>query len=929
LKFSPRWVPFLALLSGVPGLVYQVVWTREVGLLAGSQIEAVSVVVATFFGGLAVGAAAFGNLADRTASPLRLYAGLELASGAAAALSTTPLRALGADPAGWSGVTVLAACAALLFPISVLLGGTLPALLRAAASRPEGASRHAGRIVGANTLGAVIGVAIAVAAIPEFGLTATVRGAGGLAVGIGLCAFVLGTPRAPHARVARGPLDVHLGALVAAAVVGASTLGTEVLATRLAMLHLGSSLYAWGIVLGLFLAGLALGNLAFARRAERSSRPAADFGWLETAAAVVLPLAIVALRPSPAVPPAGLAPLAVAWVAATVFPPAFLMGGAFPLLVRLAVRDARLGAGFGAVSAANTAGGVVGALWVPFAMLPAVGSSGSACALAGANAVVGWLWLGSRGAAHRVRNRLLAAIAFGLALALVWLPRAPVGSPWVIFAEEGRQSNVVVTSAYGQRTLWVDGESEASTAGNARRTEILLAVLPLLLHPDPHTYLEVGLGSGITLGTASRFGLERLECVEIAESVIRAAALFAPDNHGAAQRKGDIFNADARVFLAGRPDRYDVVSANTLHPWSVGATGLYSREYFERIAATLRTGGIVAQWVPVAQIGADSVAAILATFFSVFSKGGVWWAADNLILVGSESEIEIPDAAVLDARLERAGLSWSDFGLEGAEDLTSRRLAGAAGVRAALSGRALLRDDRPVLEHLAARGRTRERRADVFLLLAEIARDPRARSQPGAALWLESLEARARGESERADRRERLAAQLGFAEADRERARRLTDQGQREFAEQEFAAADRSFRAALALRPDLREARLGRVAVAAARVDLKTAGAELEAWLDDHPMDAAAWNELAAVRARLGEGGPAREAIGRALEANPFYPEALANAGLMAWESGDRAAAEKLLERLRALGPTGASPEERTLAETIGSVRRVPQRGAE
>ena len=897
-------------------------------MLAGSQIEAVSIVVATFFGGLAVGAVAFGGLADRIAFPLRLYAVLEVASGAGAALSTAPLRSLGADPAGWSGAMLLAACAALLFPVSVLLGGTLPALLRAAASRTEDASRHAGRIAGANTLGAVVGVGVAVAAIPEFGLAATVCAAGAVAVAVGLCAFVVGKSRESHGRGFRGAVDVHSralgvhrGALVAAAVVGVSTLGTEVLATRLAMLRLGSSLYAWGIVLALFLAGLALGNMAFARRAARSNRPGTDFGWIEIGAAVVLPLAIVALRPSPALPPTGLTPLAVAWVALTVFPPAFLMGCAFPLLVRLALRSLRLGAGFGAVSAVNTAGGIIGALGIPFVLIPALGANGSGCVLAGANAIVGWLWLGSRGATHRVRDPMLAAIAFGLALAFVGIPRVPVGSPSVIFAEEGRQANVVVTSVYGQRTLWVDGEPEASTAGDARRTEVLLAVLPLLLHPHPRAYLEVGLGSGITLGTASRFGLERIECVEIAETVIRAAALFAPDNRGAAQRTDDIFNADARVFLAARPGLYDVISANTLHPWSVGATGLYSREYFERIGASLRPGGIVAQWVPVAQIGADSVAAILATFFSVFPEGGVWWAAGNLILVGSESKIHVPAPEVLDARLEKAGLSWRDAELVGANDLKSRRLADAAGVRSALAGRALLYDDRPILEHLAARGRSGESRADVYRLLGEIARDPHAQAQPGATVWLESLEARARGDQQRADRREAMAAELGFAEADRASARRRMEQGQREFAAQEFSAADRSFQAALSSWPGLRKAHLGRVGVAAARGDLKTAEVELERWLGDHPLDATAWNELAAVRARLGERGSAREAIGRALQANPFYPEALANAGLMALEAGDREAAEEFLERLRALGPTGASPEERTLAEALDSVR--------
>ncbi|MEE2678368.1 MAG: fused MFS/spermidine synthase, partial [Myxococcota bacterium] len=882
MTLSPRWIPGLAFISGVPALAYQVVWTREVALLAGSEFAGVSWVVATFFSGLAVGAAAFGRLADRVASPLRLYAWLELLSGAAAGLSTFPLRGLAPAGDGAYGAGLFVACAALLLPVTVLLGGTLPALLRAAASVPERAPRQSGRIVGANTLGAVTGVAVAVVLIPNIGLAASVQLAGSVAVGLGLLVLAASGPaRAALRGVERGD-HVHPGFLVAAAVVGAATLGTEVLAARLAMLRLGSSLVAWGSVLALFLAGLALGNLIVARHAERSRQPARDFGWVEIVIAAWVLLGIAGLAPAPGVSPVGLVPGALALVALTVFPPALLMGAAFPLLVRLGVRGPGVGAGFGAVSAANTLGGVAGALVVPFALVPAVGSLGAGGGLALLNAAVGWVCLGRAGTRHPVRDRVLSVVVCGFAAVLavaVTLGRSGSG---VIFVAEDAQAQVVVTSAEGDRFLWVDGEPEASTAGDARRTEMLLAVLPLLLHPAPDTFLELGLGSGITLGTASRFPLERVECVEIAEPVIRAAPLFQPDNGEALGRTTKLHNVDARVFLAGHPNHVDVIAANTLHPWSVGATGLYSVEYFERMALALEPGGIVAQWVPIAGISPDALASILATFFAVFPEGGLWWGAENLLLVGSETALSVPSPEELEARLRRAGLAWCDFGLEGPQDLGSRWLSSAGGVRGALSGQALLRDDLPALERGASGVRGAAQSVAVLRLLAGIASNSRAGAMPGVGFWLESRIARASGDTGRADRRERLAAQLGFAEADRAWARRLAAEGQREFAAGDLDAAEQRFAAAAALRPGLRSARLGAVAVAASRGDLGGASQELEAWLGSHPLDAGAWNELAGVRTRQGDLVGAREAIDRALEANPFYPEALANAGLLA-----------------------------------------------
>jgi spermidine synthase len=909
-------------LSGVPGLIDQVVWTREVGLVAGNQVEAVSVVVATFFSGLAIGAATFGRVADRVSSPLRLYGLLEIGSGIAAGLSTWPLRALGPGVWGWTGPVTLAASAAILLPIAVLLGGTLPALLRAtaSASASDRVPWQAGRIVGANTAGGVVGVAIAVIAIPELGLAATVRAAGAFAIAIGAVAVVLSRGDKRRGRSFEGTGAVVSAApcaLITAAIVGVATLGTEVLATRLAMLRLGSSLYAWGLVLGVFLVGLAAGNSAFAGLAQRTNRPGAMLGWLEMATSMVLLASLTALRPDLAVHAEGITPESLAWVAATVGAPAFLMGGAFPLLVRLTVRGRSVGTEFGLVSAFNTGGGIAGALLVPFALLPAFGSLGSTCALAGASAVVGWLWIGSD-TRNSTRNRVVWAVAFAVAVTWVSLPRPPTEAPWILFVEEGAQSTVVVTSSIGDRTLWVDGDPEASTAGDARRTEVFLAALPLLRHPNPAAYLEVGLGSGITFGTASRFGLDRLECVEIAQPVVRAVRLFEPDNRGAAQRATDIFHADARVFLARHPGRYDVISANTLHPWSVGAGGLYSREYFGRIAAALRPGGLVVQWLPVERIGRDSVALVIATFFAVFQHGEVLWGPGNLILLGADAELAPVDFNEMERRLSNAGLLWSDLGLEGPRDLRARRIASAETARDLLSDVRPLTDDRPVLEQRAASfGGGERRHAGVFALLAKLATADGSGADPGTQLWLESLEARLLGDPERADGRERLAASAGFSAANQARAVRLVERGFREFSDGNIAAARAQFHEALKLDSRSARARLGLAGLATRRGDLAAARGYLEALVDDHPSHAAAWNELAGVRVELGENRGARAAVERALQANPYYPEALATAGLMAWEAGDRPSAKGYLARLRKLGPTGASPPERILAEAL------------
>jgi spermidine synthase len=907
----------VALVSGAVALAYEVVWTRQVGLLAGNQIEAISVVLVVYFGGLALGAHRLGARADRVAAPLRLYARLEIAAAGLAAAGILGFRGLAANPQ-LAAPILLVAAGTLMLPVTFLLGGTLPALLRWSSPEPAGSGRRAGILVGANTVGAVLGVTFAVVAIPVLGLSASLGIAAAVGIGLGLVAGRLGRSEPPLPALERRAPPVAVPILLAAALVGAATLGFEVLAARLATLRLGSSLYAWGIVLGLFLLGLSAGNLALARRARDSATPALDLGWLEVAAAGSVGLGLAVLRPELAAPTSALTLRGLLTVAIAVLPATFCMGAAFPLLVRLAVREHHVGTTFGRVSAWNTCGGIAGTLLAPFVLLPALGSISAGLTLASTNAAVGLTLLWTCAAPRRRRHAAAAGGVLVGAFGAASLTPAPVDDPWLIFVREGRQATTVVTSSWGNRTLYVDGDPEAATLGDARRTEELLAILPLLLHPDPHRYLEIGLGSGITLGTATYFPLERIDCVEIAPSVVEAARFFEPDNRGVATREDvSIVHEDARRLLARRAGVYDVVSANTLHPWSIGATALYSREYFARIEEALRPGGIAVQWLPLAQITRESLVLILRTFYDVFPEGDLWWGAGNVIAVGGQAPIDVAVGAV--DRAVRAGLgrSLERLGLRGPDAFRALRIADAAAIRRTLGEGAVLRDDRPLLELHAARGRVAGASAALHGVLVELARSDPGRS--GMLLWLESLDLRARGEEAAADAREALAADLGLEVARQARLSRATALAHAHARDGDLGEALSGFDAVLEREPGFRDALLGRAQLAIEQGHRAAGIRDLEAIVAAAPEDARVWNELAGVYASTGRLAPARAAIDRALEANPFDVRTLANAGLIAVRSGDGRRARVMLERLRAISPLGPSAQQKALEHALDS----------
>ncbi len=918
-------VLLLAFLSGAPALICEVVWTRQVGLLAGHQIGAISVVVATFFGGLALGSFALGRLPDRSPSPLRIYGALEASAGLL--MLTTPdlLAVIGRGAAaGTSRAGLLALSSAAILPATFLLGGTLPALIVGASRDPGRTALAAGRILGANTTGAVFGVILAAVLVPAIGLRATIRAAGAASIAIGLLAAAAARQAraVPLEETAPAPSGPPVGpgfAATAAFFAGVATIAFEVLAARAAALMIGSTLYAWAAVLVLFLGGLALGNALSASRAAASTRPARDLGVLEALAAVLLAAALRGLVPDAASPAAGLSWRAILTIALCVLPPVLLMGAAFPYFVRLGVTgDVPVGRRFGGINAANTAGGIAGALLAPFALLPGRGLREAFLACAAMNAILGGILL-LRGLAPRRRPLVILAplLAAAAAAPAFLLPPRPSATR-LLHVDYGAQATAAVVRGQGSRHLFVDGEAQASTGGNARATEEMLGTLPLVLHPAPERFLEVGLGSGITLGAAARFPLEQIDCAEIAASVIRSSRFFAPDNRGAASgtdRRIRIAHADGRAWLLRRRGYYDVIVGNTVQPWSVGATGLYSRDYFGRIRDALREGGIAAQWLPIERIRAEDLATILRTFFDVFSRGAIWWGGDNLLVTGGAPSSEgMPEAG----RFAPAAPPLEAIGIRNAADLGARRIALADSIRAAVGPGEILTDDRPSMERREAWPVPGAFPA-VLDLLARIGnKEEKAGRHAPIHGWIESWRVRGRGNVAKADRLESRALAEGLALAREARASRAIGRAHAALLVANRAdEAARAFREALAEDPGNVQARFGLAVIAFRIGDRPAAREQLEALLRDRPDHAEAWNLLGAARLEEHDLQGAAKAFDRALRADPFYPEALANAGLVAAQMGDLPTAQRMLGRLRAIGPGGPSPEERALARAI------------
>ncbi|MFO0574317.1 MAG: fused MFS/spermidine synthase [Polyangia bacterium] len=424
-------------LSGGSGLLFEVLWTRELGLVFGSTTLAMSTVLSVFMGGLALGSYLGGHLARRFTSPrgpLRAYALVEAGVGAYAlvvplilsrypALNAVLWRTVGDHYGVLSLLRFLATALLLLLP-TTLMGATLPLLSQyvslrrrlvdqTRAGRSEeliGATTQIGALFALNTFGAVLGTFLSgFMLLPRLGVTTT--NYVGAAVNLTLATIILvverritrelaaapaaapddsdepaptQTPRAQHGEGERKRQLNRKIAVASYAVSGATAMVYQVLWTRALAIVLGSSVYSFTLILLAFLIGLALGAAVMTRMLPGIRRPVLALGLVH---ALTLGTAIYSYLTLDQLPEVFLLILRggsfnvdellltqFVLASLTMLPATLAMGGVMPLTMRIYTQSVD-GAGkdVGVAYALNTLGAITGSFAAGFVVLPVLG----------------------------------------------------------------------------------------------------------------------------------------------------------------------------------------------------------------------------------------------------------------------------------------------------------------------------------------------------------------------------------------------------------------------------------------------------------------------------------------------------------------------------------------------------------------------------
>ena len=723
---ASRFLPLLLLLfagSGCSALIYEIVWYQLLQLAVGATSVSMGVLLATFMGGLCLGSIGLPRFVSSRQHPLRVYAYLEIGIGVFGVLVLLALPLVqrvyiaGAEH-GMPGMLLRGFIAAVcMLPPTVLMGASLPAIVRWIKSTPEGVSWW-GLLYGGNTAGAVFGCLLAGFYLLRIYNTATATYvAAAINLSVGLIGFWLAahTPaqldavavpaaRATASTQSRWPVHVTI------AISGATALGAEVIWTRLMGMLLGSTVYVFSIILAVFLIGLALGATAGSWLVE-IVRPRLALGWCQilltagfawTAYMIADSLPYWPINPLLAISPWHTFQLDLVRCLWAILPPTLLWGASFPLACaavagRRGQDDQDSGRVVGGVYAANTFGAIVGALAISLVLVPWIGTQQSQRVLLILSAASALFVLAPYAVEYRSKTvaALLAVsmLAAGLlARGVDPIPGAVIAygrriaisasSSKILYTAEGINSSVAISQwSDGAFEVDVNGHVEATTEPYDMKLQRMVGHLPGLIHPHPQSVLGIGFGAGVSAGTFTTYpSIEKITVCEI-EPIIPpiSTRYFAQQDYDVLHNpRTRIVYDDARHYILTTPEKFDIIASDPLDVFVKGTAALYTQEYFEAVKRHLNPGGLFTLYVPLYESDEKTVKSELATFLEVFPYGTVWANTINgsgydLIFMGQADALSI-DLDELQQRLNRPGYarvaqSLREIGVNSAVDL--------------------------------------------------------------------------------------------------------------------------------------------------------------------------------------------------------------------------------------------------------------------
>ncbi|MBN1294031.1 MAG: fused MFS/spermidine synthase [Candidatus Latescibacteria bacterium] len=725
-------------LSGACALAYQIIWIRLLGLVFGGTVISMSVVIAAFMGGLAIGSRIIGRYASKIGNLVRFYGILELILGVIGLLVFFGISHLSgliysipidihADTLTGVLIRLVISFIILIIP-TFIMGGTLPVLIRGITGEKKKIIVNTGLLYACNTLGAMTGaLLVGFFLIRYMGMTRTNFIAVTINLLMGCIALILSrrfvskpdVEPVPKPSTQSSESDKGLRFIIALAITGFTGLTLEMVWMRMLLLVANNTIYLYTIVITIVLFGLGLGGLTLSVLIPPKKRTERTFGLiltgiaLTTAAGFILfPLTTYigfASNPSYYSTFLRLSFLTAITTGFLGFLPVFLMGLSLPIGVGLYAREiSELSNRVGVIYAVNTVGSLLGSLATVFVLIPMVGITGTVVICVTLTMIPALYFISTT---YRGNNIITVfagiVVIWFISVIFMWnlnIPSSILGrkindGEYIEYIDEGKSSTIWITNKErGFRKIWMDNLWVSSTSREG--THALLAHYPVLFHPNPKKVAGIAFGTGQTFGTCLLYPIEKIDCVEIDPEIITACqGRFTEENYGVLEDpRTEIIIDDGRFFLAGTKEKFDIVTAEPLQPYTRGTVNLYSYEFYEACKRTLLHGGIVAQWIPLYNSGVFDSWSLIRTFAVSFDHVLFFLNGSDGILLGSDTEMRIDPSAPIPPR---ALDDMTRIENENIYNLAGNFICSKKNLLKASEGYPIITDDRPTLEFTA------------------------------------------------------------------------------------------------------------------------------------------------------------------------------------------------------------------------------------
>ncbi len=646
----------LFFLSGLCGLIYQILWTRLFSFILGNTYLAISIIVASFMFGLFAGSWLIGRYINELENELRWYALLEIAIGCYALLL---LAVFGMFDAIFSllyqlfsPIEILHSFAKfvvtllfILLPTSAM-GATLPLVVQYYTRHTRVFGENVSLFYAINTIGGAIGALFAgFYLIENIGIKYGIIVTAGINITIGLIVLLASRKALSHQtplheeskptasiskkRKKAPQFDQPNQAgkqiyLLAAALAGFAALALEIIWSRGLKFVIHNSTYSFSVVLFVFLLGIAIGSGLAKKLILKVSNLHYLYGTLQIVLGLYTIFTIYLLynfsygdifqRNLVEI----IYDYSYHWVwgivayilisAVLLLVPTIVMGILFPLINTLFFKNIlnKTGQTVSSIYAVNTIGSIAGSLCAGFLLLPLLGIKWSILIVAMINFFLGAVFViksQNKIPQSLISGALLLLFVISLSLNGTYLyGRGEEKTDRVLFYKEGLMSTVKVFERQKSYFMSIDGNIIASTHPTLYKKEKLIAHLPFFVKPDIKNVLAVGLASGISIGSMGLHpDIDRIDCVEIIKPVFPAAEYFRAHNF-------DVFNNqkikliydDIYAYLMYHDEKYDLISSDgKLGTLYSGNTIMLSTDFYELCKQRLRPDGLFIQWIPI------------------------------------------------------------------------------------------------------------------------------------------------------------------------------------------------------------------------------------------------------------------------------------------------------------------------------------------